>query len=200
MRLKLRHPWFRLAPLVVWSALAAGCLHPAPAPYWGQRDEALALGRIFKALAPEAQDEAMREQKVAQELRITLDELAKLSRPQFTKRFNSYTEQLLAIKKKRHDLQQALESSPWNSPMVAAVQEGGVRQLQQDMERNQKWLELAEGVRLRVELGRDKDFPELTELSHQLDIFLATRTDLDSFANRLQALKEAFGLSETDFD
>jgi hypothetical protein len=199
MRLEMRQLWFRWAPMVVCGMLAAGCFHPAPAPYWGQRDEALALGRILKALTPEAQDEVMREQKVARELRITLDELAKLSRPEFTKRFNSYAEQLLAIKQKRHELQQVLDSSQWNSPMVAAVQEGGVRQLQRDMERNQKWLELAEGVRFRVELGRAKDFPELAELSHQLDIFLATRTDLDSFANRLQILKETFGLSEQEF-
>jgi hypothetical protein len=82
--------------------------------------------------------------------------------------------------------------------MVAAVQQGGVRQLQQDLERDQKWLELAEGVRLRVELGRKEDFPELTQLGHQLDIFLAAKSDLDPFANRLRALQEAFGLSEMD--
>lgn len=200
MRLKMRQRWFRLAPLVVCSMLAAGCFHPAPMPYGAQRDEAQALGRILKALTPEAQEEVMKEHKVARELRITLDELAKLSRSEFTKRFNSYTEQLLAIKKKRHEMQQVLDSSQWNSPLVAAIQEGGVRQLQRDQERNQKWLELTDGVRLRVELGRQKDFPELVELSRQLDIFLATPTDPDPFANRLQVLKEAFGLSEANFD
>jgi hypothetical protein len=200
MRLEIQQRWFRWAPLVVCSMLAAGCFHPAPMPYGAQRDEAQALGRILKALKPEVLEEVMSEQKVARELRITLDELAKLSYSQFIKRYNSYTEQLVAIKKKRREILQALDSSQWNSPLVAAIQEGGVRQLQQDQERNQKWLELADGVRLRVELGRRKDFPELVELSRQLDIFLATPTDPDPFANRLQVLKEAFGLSEADFD
>jgi hypothetical protein len=184
--------------LVVWSVFAAGCVHFAPLPYGSQRDEARALGKIFKALTPEAQEEVLKEHKVARELRITLDELAKLARPEFTKRFDSYAEQLLAIQRKRRELQQALSSRQWTSPMVAAVQQGGVQQLQQDLARTQKWLELAEGVRLRVQLGREEDFPELTQLSHQLDIFLATKSDLDPFANRMRALQEAFGLSEMD--
>jgi hypothetical protein len=198
MRLEVRHSWFRVALLVALSALSSGCLHFAPLPYGGQRDEARALGKILKALTPEAQEEVMKEHKAARELRITLNELAKLSRPEFTKRFNSFSEQLLAIQRKRRELQQALGSRQWTSPMVAAVQQGGVRQLQQDLERDQKWLELAEGVRLRVELGRKEDFPELTQLGHQLDIFLAAKSDLDPFANRLRALQEAFGLSEMD--
>ncbi|MFN0122947.1 MAG: hypothetical protein ACKV2V_20800, partial [Blastocatellia bacterium] len=116
------------------------------------------------------------------------------------KRFQSYSEQLLSIQNKRNELQQALGSRSWTSSMVLAVEQGGLRQLSQDMERNQKWLELAEGVRLRVELGREKDFPELTMLSHQLDIFLASKSDLDPFGSRMQALREAFGLKESDFD
>lgn len=200
MRIEVRHSWFRIVLLVVLSALFSGCIHLAPMPYAGQRDEARALGKIFKALTPDAQEEVVMEHKVARELRITLDELGKLSRPEFTKRFNSYAEQLIAIQSKRRELQQALGSRQWTSPMVLAVQQGGVQQLQQDLARNQKWIELAEGVRLRVDLGRKEDFPELTMLSHQLDIFLAAESDLDPFANRIRALQEAFRLSETDFD
>lgn len=199
MHLKLRHRWVRLMLLVTLSALFSGCIHFAPLPYTGQRDEARALGKIFKAITPEAQDAVMKEHKVARELRITLDELRALSQAEFTKRFNSYAEQLLAIQNKRREQQQALGSRQWNSPMVRAVQQGGVQQLQQDMARNQKWIELAEGVRLRVELGREKDFPELLQLSHQLDIFLAGKSDLDPFADRVKALQEAFGLSEAEF-
>ncbi|MGH9579797.1 MAG: hypothetical protein ACRD2R_02285, partial [Terriglobales bacterium] len=200
MHIEVRHRWFRVVLLVVLSALSSACIHLAPMPNPGQRDEARALGKIFKALTPEAREEVVKEHKVTQELRITLDELGKLSRPEFTKRFNSYSEQLIAIQSKRRELQQALGSRYWNSPLVLAVQQGAVQQLQQDMARNQKWIELAEGVRLRVELGREEDFPELTMLSHQLDIFLAEKSDLDPFANRIQTLQEAFRLSGTDFD
>lgn len=186
--------------LIVLSTLSAGCIHFAPLPYTGQRDEARALGKIFKALTPEAQAEVVKEHKVARELRITLDELGKLSQPEFTARFNSYSEQLVPIRNKRRELQQALTQRQWTIPMVLAVQQGAVEQLQQDIARNQKWIELAEGVRLRVELGRKENFPELTMLSHQLDIFLAAPSDLNPFFNRIRALQEAFRLSETDFD
>ena len=184
--------------LVVLSLLFSGCIHLAPLPYGGQREEARALGKILLSLTPEARAEVLKEHKVAQELRITLDELAKLARPEFTKRFHSYSEQFLAIQKKRRELVQALNSRQWSSPMVRAVQQGSIQLLQYDLERIQKWIELAEGVRLRVELGREENFPELTMLSKQLDIFLATTSALDPFGNRIRALQEAFGLSETD--
>lgn len=200
MRRKIRQGWVRGVVLMVLSALAAGCIHLAPLPQAGQRDEAKALGKILKSLTPGAHDEVLKEHKVARELRITLDELSKLSGPEFTKRFDSYAEQLNSIQTKRRELMQALGSRSWRSPMVRAVQQGGVQQLQQDLSRNQKWIELAEGVRLRVALGREKDFPELTTLSHQLDIFLATKSDVDPFGNRMQALQDAFRLTETDFD
>ena len=200
MRIEIRHRLVRVALLVILSALSSGCIHFAPLPFSGQRDEARALGKIFKTLNSDAQQEVAQENKVARELRITLDELDQLKGPDFTKRFNSYSEQLMAIQSKRRELQQALSSRQWNSPMVRAVQQGGVQQLQQDIARNQKWIELAEGVRLRVELGRKQDFPELTMLSHQLDIFLASTSDLNPFTNRIRALQEAFRLSETDFE
>jgi len=200
MCLKIRHRWIGGVVLVVLSALSAGCIHLVPMPYAGQRDEAKALGKILKSLMPGAHDEILKEHKVARELRITLDELGKLSGPEFTRRFNSYAEALNAIQTKRRELVQALGSRQWSSPMVRAVQIGGVQQLQQDLARDQKWIELAEGVRLRVELGREKDFPELTMLSHQLDIFLASKSEENPFGNRMQALQEAFRLSETDFD
>lgn len=189
-----------MALLIILGALSSGCIHFTPMPYTGQRAEARALGKIFKALTPEVREEIVKEQQAARELRITLDELGKLSQPEFTARFNAYSEKLIAIQIKRRELQQVLSQRQWSSPMVLAIQQGGVQQLQQDLARNQKWIELAEGVRLRVELGRKEGFPELTMLSYQLDLFLATKSDLDPFANRLQALREAFRLSEMDFD
>lgn len=200
MRFKIRPRWFWLALLIALSAVSSGCIHLAPMPYTGQRDEARALGKIFKTLTPEAQEQVAKEHKVARELRITLDELGKLSQEEFTERFNSYSKQLIELRDKRRQLQQALSGRQWSSPMVQAVQQGAIEQLIQDGERNQKWIELAEGVGLRVELKRTKDFPELTMLSHQLDIFLAARSNMDPFADRIQALKEAFRLSEADFD
>ena len=137
---------------------------------------------------------------MARELRITLDELAKLAKPDFTSRFDSFSEQLRALQKKRRELVQALGGRQWSSPMVQAVQLGAIEQLQKDVERNQKWFELVEGVRLRMELGREEDFPELTMLRQQLDIFLAAKSEPEPFGNRINALQGAFYLSGTDFN
>ena len=199
MRIEVSHRWFQLLLLVVLSLLFSGCVHLAPLPYAKQREEARALGKILRALSPEARAEVTKEHRMAQELRITLDELAKLAKPDFISRFDSFSEQLRAIQKKRGELVRALGSRQWSSPMVQAVQHSAVEHLQQDMERIEKWMELEVGVRMRVELGREEAFPELTMLDHQLDIFLAAKSDLDPFANRLRALQEAFSLSETDF-
>jgi GTP1/Obg family GTP-binding protein len=200
MHLELRQRWFQAGLLIILSALAAGCIHLAPQPYLGQREEARALGKIFKTLTPAAREEVVKEQKIARELRVTLDEVATMPAPGFTERFNYYVEQLTALQRQRRELQQALSSRQWHSRMVLAVQQGAVEQLQQDLTRNQKWIELAEGVRLRMELGRVGGYPELVTLSHQLDIFLAARSDLDPFADRIRALQDAFRLTETDFD
>ena len=198
MRIEVPHQWFQFLLLVVLSVFFSGCIHLAPLPYGGQREEARALGKILHTLTPEAQTEVLSEHKVAQELRITLDELAILTKPDFSKRFSSYADEFRAIQKKRGELVQALGSRHWSSPMVQAVQQTAVEHLQQDMERIEKWLELEEGVRVRVELGRQEDFPELTMLEHQLEIFLAAKSDIDPFAIRIRALREAFSLSATD--
>lgn len=84
--------------------------------------------------------------------------------------------------------------------MVLAIQAGWIEQLNQDHNRAQKWIEMADGVRLRLELGRVADFPELSQLSHQLDIFLASKVDMDPLAIRIQALQEAYNLIDSDFD
>ena len=82
--------------------------------------------------------------------------------------------------------------------MVQVMQQGAVQQLKVDLARTQRWIERAEGVRLRVELGRTEGFPELSMLSHQLDIFLEGRVDLDPFQGRIQALQDAFRLKSQD--
>ena len=188
MHIEVPHRWFQLLPLVVLSLLFSACVHLAPLPYAKQREEARSLGKILRALTPEARVEVTKEHRTAQELRITLDELAKLAKPDFISRFDSFSEQLRAIRKKRGELVQALGGQQWSSPMVGAVQQGAVEHLQSDMERDQKWLELAEGVRLRVELGREEDFPELTMLRQQLDIFLAAKSEPEPFGNRIKSV------------
>ncbi len=180
--------------------LMSGCIHLAPLPYAGQRQEARELGKLFKSMATEARNMALNEHKSARELRIILDELEKFPPGEFMKRFDSYTGELIALQKKRQELRQVLLSRRWDSPMVLAIQAGWIEQLNQDHNRAQKWIEMADGVRLRLELGRVADFPELSQLSHQLDIFLASKVDMDPLAIRIQALQEAYNLIDSDFD
>ncbi len=189
-----------LFSLLLIGVLAGGCVHLVPMPYGSQREEAKALGKQLKSLTPEARNVALSEHKLARELRVVLDELAKLPLDDFRKRFESYTNDLVKIQAKRREILASLEGRHWNSPMVLAVHEGAVEQLRSDMSRTQRLIELTEGVRLRVELGRTEGFPELAMVSHRLDIFLASKTDLEPFSARLEALREAFNLQESDFN
>jgi hypothetical protein len=200
MNQMIRSVCLKILFLAATALSMSGCVHLAPLPYAGQRQEARELGKLFKSMATDARNLALNEHKSARELRIILDELEKFPPGEFMKRFDSYTGELIALQKKRQELRQVLLSRRWDSPMVLAIQAGWIEQLNQDQNRAQKWIEMADGVRLRLELGRVADFPELSQLSHQLDIFLASKVDMDPLAIRIQALQEAYNLIDSDFD
>ena len=184
--------------LVSGSLLGGGCIHLAPKPYGAQREEAKLLAKQLGQLSPAARQVNVMEYQLARELRIVLDELGKLPESDFERRFSYFSSGLISIQKQRRDLIVKLDGRNWESAMVQVMQQGAVQQLKVDLARTQRWIERAEGVRLRVELGRTEGFPELSTLSHQLDIFLEGRADLDPFQGRIQALQDAFRLKSQD--
>lgn len=184
--------------LITVSVLASGCIHLAPRPYGAQREEAKLLAKQLRQLNSAARQVVMLEHQLARELRVVLDELGKLPESDFQRRFNDFSTGLISIQTQRRDLLVKFDGRNWESAMVQVMQQGVVQQLKVDLARTQRWIELTEGVRLRVELGRTEGFPELNMLSHQLDIFLAGRADLDPFQGRIQALQDAFRLKNQD--
>ena len=180
------------------SLLASGCIHLAPKPYGAQREEAKLLAKQLRQLSAAARQVNVMEHQLARELRVVLDELGKLAEGDFQRRFSAFSNELISIQTQRRDLIVKLDGRNWESAMVQVMQQGAVQQLKVDLARTQRWIERAEGVRLRVELGRTEGFPELSMLSHQLDIFLEGRVDLDPFQGRIQALQDAFRLKSQD--
>lgn len=184
--------------LISVSLLASGCIHLAPKPYGAQREEAKLLAKQLRQLSAAARQVNVTEHQLARELRVVLDELGKLAEGDFQRRFSAFSNELISIQTQRQDLIVKLDGRNWESAMVQVMQQGAVQQLKVDLARTQRWIERAEGVRLRVELGRTEGFPELSMLSHQLDIFLEGRVDLDPFHGRIQALQDAFRLKSQD--
>lgn len=184
--------------LISVSLLASGCIHLAPKPYGAQREEAKLLAKQLRQLSAAARQVNVMEHQLARELRVVLDELGKLAEGDFQRRFSAFSNELISIQTQRRDLIVKLDGRNWESAMVQVMQQGAVQQLKVDLARTQRWIERAEGVRLRVELGRTEGFPELSMLSHQLDIFLEGRVDLDPFQGRIQALQDAFRLKSQD--
>ena len=79
--------------------------------------------------------------------------------------------------------------------MVFKVQTNCVSEMDEQILRDEQWIEWALGIRLRVEMGRQKEFPELQLLQHSLDNFLASPVT-DPLSTQLRALLDEFRLGE----
>lgn len=185
----------RLLSLPACALLLSGCINLVPVPRIGEQSEAKAFGKVIHDLMPETERQIAQEQAAAQKLRITLDEAATLPPQNFRDRFNGYIDQLIAVRAKRQDLRARLTEKNWTSPMVVNVQANCVRDLDEQILRDQQWIEWAQGVRLRVEMGQQTRFPELQLLQHALDNFLALPIT-DPLSMQLRALLDEFHLTE----
>ena len=187
--------WLRATALPACALVLCGCINVLPAPRVGEQSEAKAFGKIIHDLMPETERQLTQEQTTARKLRITLDEAGSLSPQDFRDRFNGYIDQLIAVRAKRRDLRARLTEKNWTSPMVVNVQANCVRDLDEQIMRDQQWIEWAQGVRLRGEMGQQKRFPELELLQHALDNFLALPVT-DPLSMQLRALLDEFGITE----
>lgn len=180
---------------VVLSFFLSSCINIVPLPRVGESREALALGRVLKSLRPQASEQLQTEHTVAQELKVTLEEASQLQPEIFAQKFNGYVDQLIAIRNRRRQISDAIRQNSFNSPMVFAIQQDALNMLGHEVERTQTWIVLAQNVRLRAELrsnapeaDRKKGFPELPQLNHELDTFLA-ETGEDPLGNQLKSLQ-----------
>ncbi len=187
----------RLSALLLPALLLSGCINLVPVPIMGELEEAKALARTFRSQLPQVREQLQKERDVAQNLTITLEESAQLQPAVFRDKFNGYIDQLVAIRTKRREIEAVVRQQLWQSSFVYAVQQDALKDTGSELARTQSWIELAQEIRLRADLGRTKDFPEFATLSHELNTFLAD-TGEDPLGNQLRALFEEYRFGENE--
>lgn len=184
-----------VALLPLLSLTITGCIHIVPVGRIGEVTEAKRLYKTLKGFAPESRDLLVQEHDVANALKIALDEAPQLSKETLRDKFNSYSDRFIAIRNRRQQILEAIRQGMWDSPMVFVVQQRAMAGVQDDIARTETWIKFAQNIRLRTELGRDKDFPEFAALSHQLEGFLSLSV-IDPLSIQLRALQEEFRFNE----
>jgi hypothetical protein len=177
--------------LVVLSTFSAGCIHFAPIGRIGELPEAKALYKTLRDVSGEVRSLLIEEHAAANALKITLDELAERDAPAFRQRFDSYVDRFVAVRDRRRQILQTISHENYGSPLVHVVQQKAMRDFQDEIFRTEGWIRLAQSLRLRAELGRQKDFPEFAALSRQLEGFLSVPIE-DSLSPPMAALEEEF--------
>lgn len=177
-------------------------------PGRGEIAEAKDLAKVLRSLAPYTQELNDEEHHIANELKITLEEQERATKAaagstaevaagikQIRDRFSGYIDRLVATRNKRNDIRMKIEQGSWSSPLVAVVQRDAMSQLQDQISRNDAWIELARNVRLRAELGNPGPYPELDALSKQLSAYLAVPSEF-SLARQVRDLAQEYSFSE----
>jgi hypothetical protein len=176
--------------------LLTGCINVVPFPTRGEKEEGMALARILKRLGPDAKTLMQQEHDCANELKIDLDETGDgVTGASGSQKFSSYIDRLIAIRDKRQQIQETVRQGVWQSPMVHVVQHDAIVMLGDEISRTQTWIQFTQNLRLRAELGRHKDYPELPLLTQQLDAFL-TQTLEEPLYTQMRALQEEYRFGE----
>lgn len=170
-------------------------------PRWGPRasevTEAKVMARSLKVLAPGALELIQKEHVIANELKITLEEAASVDPEEFRKKFNSYVDRLVDMRNKRREILASLRQGLWDSPMVFVVQHSALAQMKDEIARTETWIEFAMNIRLRSELGRKGEFPEMLKLNKQLTAYLLLPPE-DPLNDQVQGLMEEFRFGEAE--
>ena len=190
-------PALALGVILASAMCLSGCIHLFPVGRVGETAEAKKLAKVLKDFAPETADLLQQEHDTANALKITLDESAQVPRDVFRQKFNAYADRFIAIRNRRRQIVDTLRHDVWQSPMVFVVQQKAIQLMNDEITRTETWIRFAQNVRLRADLGRDKDFPEFAMLSHQLEGFLGlVEEDPLSLQIRALMLEYRFGVEE----
>ena len=159
--------------------------------------EALALARLMKRIAPEATDLLHQEQATANELRINLEESGSNDFSAFRESLSKSVETLISVRDRRMELQRQVRQGNFETPLVLVVQRDAITEFQNQITRTQTWIQLAQNVRLRADLGRMKGFPEVQVLTHQLLLFLSEAQD-EPLSDQIQTLKNEYRFTDSE--
>jgi hypothetical protein len=157
--------------------------------------EGLALARLLRRLAPEANDQVRQEREVANQLRINLDQSGGGDFARFSQNLKISVEALTTINTRLTELQQHVHEGNFQTPLVLVVQRDAEAEFQNQINQIGAFVTLARNIELRAALGRTKDFPEVDTLIHQLVLFL-TQPREDALGSQVQTLKNEYRLTD----
>lgn len=176
-------------PLVT-TLLLAGC---------GRREnevaEGLALARLLRRLAPEANDLVRQEREVANQLRINLDQSGSGDFAVFSGNLRTSVEALTTISTRMTELRQHVHDGNFATPLVLVVQHDAETEFENQITQIEGFVTLARNIELRATLGRTKGFPEVDTLIHQLVLFLSQPRE-DALGSQVQTLKSEYRLTD----
>jgi hypothetical protein len=176
--------------------ILTGCINIVPFPRRGEKREAIALAKVLIRLAPDAKALLLDEHKWANELKIEMDESGdRVGAAGSREKFTAYIDRLIGIRNKRQQIRDTVGQGVYESPMVFVVQHDAIVVLNDELARTQTWLQFAQNLRLRADMGRNKAFPELPILTAQLDGFL-NQTSEDPLYTQVRALQEEYRFGE----
>jgi hypothetical protein len=153
--------------------------------------------RVLTRLSPEAKELVLLERNVANQLKITLEEVSVGDPVTFRAKLREFHSRLVEIRDRRVQIRATIAQGTPTSPLVFAVQLDAMRALKDDINQTERWLQSATNVQMRADLGQTKVFPELLVLGKQIDAFLAATAE-EPLADQIQALREEFRIGGED--
>jgi hypothetical protein len=186
---------FRAALPALLALASTGCFGPPKA----EIAEALTMARLLHEVSPESASLLLEEEHVSHELKIMLDEADNGSVDKFKERFQTDVERLTRIRDRRQALQNRVRQGISRTPLVNVVQDDAIQYFQEQLNRDDGWLQLINNLRLREALGRLKDFPETTTLNQSLELFNG-ETKEEPMASQILTLQAEYGFSDEDIE
>ena len=186
---------WRMAIPALLAVLCSGCFGPPQA----EVAEALTMARLLHEVAPESAALLLEEEHVAHELKIMLDEADTGSVDKFKDRFQNDVERLTRIRERRQALQNRIRQGIARTPLVNVVQDDAIQYFQEQLNRDDGWLQLINNLRLRELLGRLKSFPETAVLNQSLELFNG-ETKEEPMASQILTLQAEYAFSDEEIE
>jgi hypothetical protein len=186
---------WRMAIPALLAVASTGCFGPPQV----EIAEALTMARLLHEVAPESANLLLEEEHVAHELKIMLDEADDGSVDKFKEHFQNDVERLTRIRDRRQALQNRIKQGIARTPLVNVVQDDAIQYFQEQLNRDDGWLQLINNLRLRELLGRLKSFPETAVLNQSLELFNG-ETKEEPMASQILTLQAEYGFTDEEVE
>jgi hypothetical protein len=178
------------AAAAIW--MLAGC-----GPSRDEKKEALELAKLLRKIRPEMRELLDAEVLCANQLKITLEELGSKDFQEFRQNFDTSVGTMAVIRQRRRELQEKVRQGLWVTPLVHVVQGSALMEFQDDLSRTEGWIALAQSVRTRADMGRQREFPEVATLKRKLEFFVGEALETP-LSRQLEALVAEYKFTEAE--